>query len=573
MRYSDLFIKTLRDVPGRLQAPSYRLLVQGGFIRTVGKGLFSYTPLGLRVIRRIETVIREEMERLGGQEVLLPLVSPREIWSLSGRDTIIDQDMVRFLDRGGKELVLSPTHEEAMVDLMRHGARSYRDLPKFLYQFQTKFRDEPKTRCGLVRAREFVMNDAYSFHRSFADLNSFFPKVFAAYTRIFQRCGLSVVAAEAGVGYMGGQRSFEFLMPSQCGDDYLVTCDSCSYAANEDVAIGQKESCREPLRSLTEIDVTEGPGLTAVRRALEIPRSRMLKSMLYRTEGRYVMAVVRGDQSVSEEKLSAVVKPTIIGPALPEQLDELKLHGPWLSPLGLTDEIRRKTIVVIDDACSESSNLLAASNQVGRVFENANFGRDYGADHIADITRIPEGAICRHCGKGTLRRTRSMELGNIFRLGDFYTRRLDYSIREENDEKTYPYMGSYGIGLGRLMSAVVGTHHDDRGIIWPPVIAPFSVFLMSIGKSLSVRDVAESIYRELGDVVLYDDRHESISHKLKDGELLGIPIRVIVSRDAVQEGYVEVAIRSSGETRRVHRDSLAGTIKSLIAEVEETERV
>jgi prolyl-tRNA synthetase len=568
MRYTDLFIKTVRDVPGRVRSPSYRLLVQGGFIRPVGKGLFSFTPLGLRVIRNIESIIREEMERLGGQEVLLPVVSPREVWSASGRDVVIDRDMVCFRDRNGKELVLSPTHEEAMVEFMRHGAQSYRDLPKFLYQFQTKFRDESKTRCGLVRAREFVMKDAYSFHRSFADLNGFFPKVFAGYSQIFRRCGLNTVAAEAGVGYMGGQRSYEFLMPSDCGDDYLVSCDSCSYAANEEVAIGVKTGFPAPLQTIQEVEVPEKESLTAVRQSMDIPPSEKLKAMLYRTENSFAMAVVRGDQAVSEEKLSSVIGAAVVGPAVAEQLQDLGLHGPWLSPFNLSKDCRSKITVVIDDACAETSNMLAGTNEPGRVCRNVNFGRDFEADHIEDITRIPVGATCRHCGKGTLQRVRAMELGNIFRLGDYYTRRMDYWVREENGGKTFPHMGSYGIGLGRLMSAVVDIHHDDRGIIWPPHIAPFSVFLMSIGKSLSVRDVAESIYSELGDTVLYDDRRESISHKLKDGDLLGIPVRIIVSRDAVQEGFVEVAVRSSGETRRVHRDALASTIKTLVEEIE-----
>ncbi len=568
MRYTDLFIKTVKDVPGRVRSPSYRLLVQGGYVRPVGKGLFSFTPLGLRVIRNIEGIIREEMDRLGGQEVLLPVVSPREVWSASGRDVIIDRDMICFRDRAGKELVLSPTHEEAMVELMRHGARSYRDLPKFLYQFQTKFRDESKTRCGLVRAREFVMKDAYSFHRSFADLNGFFPKVFAAYNQIFRRCGLNAVAAEAGVGYMGGQRSYEFLLPSECGDDYLVSCDSCSYAANEEVAIGEKAAFQAPLEAMQEVAVPQMESLVAVRESMEISPSGKLKAMLYRTQQRYIMAVVRGDQAVSEEKLSSVVGTAVIGPALPEQLHELDLSGPWLSPLNLSERCRSDVTIVIDDACAESCNMLAGTNEPGRVFVNVNFGRDFEADFIADISRIPAGASCRHCGKGTLQRVRAVELGNIFRLGDFYTRRLDYWVREENGEKTFPHMGSYGIGLGRLMSTIVDAYHDDRGIMWPAHIAPFSVFLMSIGKSLSVRDVAESIYSELGDIVLYDDRRESISHKLKDGDLLGIPVRVIVSRDAVEEGYVEVALRSSGETRRVHRDTLASTIQTLVEEIE-----
>lgn len=566
MRYSELFTKTLRQVPGRVRAPSHRLLLQGGFVRPVSKGLFSYTPLGVRVLHRITAIIREEMNRLGGQEVLVPVVNPREMWIESGRDHLIERDMIRFKDRAGRDLVLAPTHEEAMVELMRSGARSYRDLPQFLYQFQTKFRDEAKTRCGLVRAREFVMKDAYSFHRSFAELNNFFPRVFAAYNEVFRRCGVSVIAAQAGVGYMGGRRSYEFLLPSECGDDFLVRCNQCGYAANEDVAIGQKWSHQETPLPLRSVEVPERHSLTVVRQLLEVPRSKMLKSMLYRGLDGYVMAVVRGDQEVSEEKLGSVVGTPIIGPAQKEQLDELGLLGPWLAPIEIPASAGPHLTIVIDDACAESSNMLTASNKAGRVYVDANFGRDFDADWVSDITRIPHGATCRHCGSGTLERVKSMELGNIFRLGDFYTRKMNYWVREEDGKKTFPHMGSYGIGLGRLMAGIVDANRDEQGIIWPPEIAPFRVYLMSIGKSLPVRDTVEAIYEELGDQVLFDDRHESISHKLKDAELLGIPLRVIVSRDAVQEGYVEVGIRRDGRTQRVHRSELVATIDALLTE-------
>lgn len=542
------------------------MLLQGGFIRPVGNGLFSYTPLGLRVIQNLKRLLREEMNQLGGQEVLVPLVNPQELWATSERDRLIERDMVRFHDRAGRELVLAPTHEEAMVELMRGGARSYRDLPQFLYQFQTKFRDEEKTRCGLVRAREFVMKDAYSFHRSFSDLNNFFPKVFAAYNEVFRRCGLHVFAAQAGVGYMGGERSYEFLLPSQCGDDLLVRCGSCGYAANGDVAIGQKSSFQEPLRPLREVAVPDRQSLTTVRKLLEVPRSRMLKSMLYRTLDSFVMAVVRGDQEVSEEKLASVLGRPIVGPAQKDKLTSIGLLGPWLSPLEIPESARAEVTVVIDDACAESSNLLTAANDTGRVFVDANFGRDFEADHVADISLVHDGAICRHCGHGNLSREKAMEIGNIFRLGDFYTRKMDYWVREEDGRKTFPHMGSYGIGLGRLVAAIVDTNRDDQGIVWPAEIAPFRIFLMSIGKSLAVRETVEEIYEELGDQVLFDDRRESISHKLKDSELLGIPLRIIVSRDAVQEGYVEIGLRRDGRTQRVHRTELVATVDTLLEE-------
>lgn len=533
-------------------------------MRPLGTGLFSYAPLGMRVIRNIKRIMHQEMEALDGQEVMVPVVNPDELWTSSGRNEMIGEDMVRFKDRAGRELVMAPTHEEAMVELIRASLRSYRDLPAFLYQFQTKFRDEEKVRCGLIRTREFIMKDGYSFHRTFSDLNNFFPRVFAAYRRIFQRCGVRVTAAQAGVGYMGGELSYEFLMPSSCGDDFLVRCDSCDYAANEDVAVGSKEIENEPPAPLETVTDPDLGTLELVRKHLSLPRKRVVKAMLYRAGDTYVMAVVRGDHKVSEEKLAHVVDRPIVGRARPGDLEELDISGPWLSPIHLPESARERITVVVDDAIADGANFLAGDNRPGVYHRDANFGRDMEADLVADVVRIPEGSACVHCDTGTLRRERSMELGNIFRLGDYYSRRMDLTIRDESGRAVYPYMGSYGIGLGRLMAAIVEANHDERGIIWPMEIAPFRVFLMSIGKALPVRAIVEDLYEQFGHIVLFDDRHASIGRKFKDADLLGIPIRVVVSGDAVHEGTVEVALRDGSQSFRVAIDELVSTVKELI---------
>lgn len=566
MRYSRLFTKTIRQVPKDIRSPSHRLLVQGGYVRPLGQGLFSFTPLGMRVIRNLRRIIREELEELGGQEVLTPLANPRDIWENSGRDSLIEQDMVRFTDRGGRGLVLAPTHEEAMVELVRDGIRSYRDLPILLYQFQTKFRDESRVRCGLVRSREFIMSDAYSFHRTFTDLNGFFPRMFAAYHRIFARCGVPVTAAQAGVGYMGGDRSYEFLMPSECGDDYLIHCDGCNYAASGEVAVGDCDTVQEapaamePLQAPGESDIDS---MNALRRREEIPRSRMLKAMLYRTVDKAVMAIVRGDHEVSEEKLTQVIRRPILGRAEADTLQQLGIAGPWLSPLGIPEHALSSLMVVIDDVAAASTNMFAGSNKPGLCYRNVNFGRDFEAEHVADIIRIPEGSRCCHCEEGVLQRTRAMELGNVFRLGTYYTEAMNLVVRDDHGRLVFPHMGSYGIGLGRLMAAIVDTNHDDRGIIWPAEVSPFSVYLMSIGKSASVRRCAEEIYETIRPVTLLDDRYESISHKLKDADLLGVPIRVIVSRDSITDGVVEVALRTGQEPQKVPVAELKSMIESL----------
>lgn len=567
MRYSRLFTKTLNQVPKSVQSPSYQLLMQGGFLRPVSQGLFSMTPLGMRVIRNIKRIIHQEMHTLDGQEVSVPLVNPRELWRRSGRDALIEEDMVRFRDRNGRDLVLAPTHEEAMVDLLEQGLRSYRELPVFLYQFQTKFRDEARTRCGTVRAREFLMKDAYSFHRSFTDLNTFFPRVFRAYRRIFERCQVETIAAQAGVGYMGGERSYEFLMPSRCGDDYLVQCDHCGYAANEEVAVGVKEARHQPPLPYETLPMADSRSFSAAARQLECTRSEVLKAMVFRAGAKLVMAVVRGDQEVSEEKLARVLGRPVHGRAAVEELAAAGLSAPWLSPLSLPGSADGLLVTIIDDAAADTSNLTAALNAPGAVAVNVNFGRDFATHHVADITTVNEDAACKHCIPGRLRRIRAMELGNVFRLGDYYTRSMGTRMQDEQGRDFYPHMGSYGIGIGRLMAAIVDANRDERGIVWPAEIAPFQVFLMSIGKSIAVRDMAERLYAGLGHEVMLDDRRESISHKLKDADLLGIPLRVVVSRDSVDSGMLELALRDQNSTYRVPEEELVDTVCEMIGEL------
>lgn len=568
MRYSRLFTKTLNQVPKSVQSPSYRLLMQGGYLRPLSQGLFSITPLGMRVVRNIKRVIHQEMLALDGQEVSVPLVNPRELWRRSGRDALIEADMVRFRDRNGRELVLAPTHEEAMVDLLEQGLRSYRELPVFLYQFQTKFRDEERTRCGTVRAREFLMKDAYSFHRGFTDLNTFFPRVFHAYRRVFERCQVYTIAAQAGVGYMGGERSYEFLMPSRCGDDYLVQCDHCGYAANEEVAVGVKETSHSPPRPYEIRTMSDSRSLTAATRHLECARAEVLKAMVFRSGPQLVMAVVRGDQEVSEEKLARVLGRPVHGRASADDLHAVGLTGPWLSPLDLPEAAAGALVTIIDDAAADSSNLAAGLNAPGEVALNVNFGRDFSTDHVADITTVNEDAPCKHCASGHLRRIRAMELGNVFRLGDYYTRTMGVRMQDDQGRDFYPHMGSYGIGIGRLMAAIVDANRDDRGIVWPAEIAPFQVFLMSIGKSVAVREMAERLYGRLGHEVMLDDRRESISHKLKDADLLGIPLRVVVSREAVDSGMLELALRDQNSTYRVPEHELVETVTEMVGELQ-----
>ncbi|TVQ41095.1 MAG: proline--tRNA ligase [Spirochaetaceae bacterium] len=557
MRYSQLFGKTLRQVPHGVRSESYQLLVRGGFVRPLGQGLFCWLPLGQRIIAGIQAIIREEMEALGGQEVVLPLVNPHEIWRRSGRDRMVGRDMIHFTDRHGKRLVLSPTHEEAMLELVRSTISSYRELPIFLYQFQSKFRDEERMRCGPVRSKEFLMKDAYSFHRSFVDLNNFFPRVFAAYQRIFARCGVPVMAAEAGVGYMGGERSFEFLFESECGDDKVTVCPKCGYTANTEVAVGSRKSI---VSSPLEMERVRTPGCTSMARlatCLKLPRTQLGKAMIYATAHGLVMALVRADHQVSLEKLGQVLHDTVLRLATGEQLDAAELVAGYFSPLGLSAaERRRRGIrIVVDEIAADTPNLVLGANEPDYHYRNTNFGRDYDADLVADIARIAPGSGCLHCG-GLLEERVAMELGHIFRLGDFYTRAMGYQLAGEHRERIYPHMGSYGIGIGRLIAAVVEHNRDDRGIIWPAELAPYQFYVLSIGKSSRVRAIVNEVYRKLGPLALLDDRFESISTKFKDADLLGIPMRIVISVRSVQKGELEILDRRTRKVIRLPLDEV-----------------
>jgi len=551
VKYSRLLGKTLRNISQKNKSRSHVLLQKGGFIRTLGQGLYSYLPLGMRVLENIQSIIDEEVQGLGGLKVQVPLINPQDIWIQSGRNRLLGKDMVHFQDRWGKELVLAPTHEEAMVELVRQSLHSYRDFPILIYQHQVKFRDEERTRCGLVRSREFMMSDAYSFHRSFADLNNFFPKMFGAYERIFARCGLEkVFTADSATGIMGGDRAYEFGVPSECGDDKIIYCESCGYKANRQIARGIKKSSYLPPLPMEKVATPGCLTMDDLSSHLEVPRTRLAKAMVYRKKRGLVLAVVRGDYEVSQEKLSSYLKEPIYQLAREKDLKKYGLIPGFLSPLGdLHDDIT----VVIDDAAADSSNMIYGSNEEGFHYINVNFGLDFETENVADIAMLTEEDTCLQCG-GNLGQFNSLELGNIFKLGDWYSRTMNLTFHEENGTTQYPYMGSYGIGLGRLMSAVAEHHNDDRGLIWPLEISPFRYFLMGIGKSLAVKRMVNELAEELGSSVLYDDRSESISVKFKDAELLGIPLRIVVSSRYLEEDKVEFLDRKSRKKWLVDRN-------------------
>jgi len=559
MRYSDIFGKTLRETPQSIRSPSHALLHRGGFVRQMGQGLYSFLPLGMRVLQNIQRIIAEEMGALGGQEIYVPVVTPSDIWRRSGRLNWISE-LIHFRDRNGRQLVLSPTHEEAFVELVRVALSSYREMPLFLYQFQIKFRDEERTKDGLVRTKEIYMHDAYSFHRSYQDLNNFFPKTFTAYKRVFDRCGIETFAGEAGVGYIGGEKSYEFLMPTDSADHAIILCDNCKYCASKEIAVAGKRYLREEEKALETVHT---PGCTTIEELTEffdIPKERTAKTLVYNTPQGLVMAVVRGDYELALEKLSGYLKVPAYSPATDEELAEAGLIPGYLSPIHADQRIR----VVVDDGVAKSNNLVFGANQADHHLVNGNFGRDFYTPDVTDIALTREEKICLQCG-GTLREIQALEVGHIFKLGDYYTRTMNLTYQDERGASTYPHMGCYGVGLGRLMDAVVRSNRDERGILWPAALAPFQAYLMSVGKSLSVKKAAEELHLELGDRALYDDRSDSPGVKFNDADLIGVPLRIVVGAKHLGEGKMEIKERGSGAIHLVALDQVARALDDLSA--------
>ncbi len=529
-------------------------------MRNLGAGLFALMPMGMRVMSRIEAIIREELEALGGQEMDLPLVVPKNLWKKTGRDKIIGTELIRFQDRAGHELVLSSSHLELITQLARLSINSYRDFPRFLYQFKTKFRDEEKICCGLFRAKEFTMNDAYSFHRSYSDLNNFFPKVFRAYKAIFERCGIKTIAAESAVGSLSGDRAYEFLMPCPWGDNYLISCPSCGYNANLEVAVGHKQKLPGMPLPAEEIETPGCNDKYLLSDYLGVPLSSIAFTTLYKTIRGFALVVCRGDYEISLEKLSRLIEEPVIGQASAEEVESEGLVPGYLFPSNNITGYK----LVVDDLVAESDNLIVGADKPDRHIKNANFGRDFESNIVGDITIVHEDDTCIRCGK-KLERIAAIEIGNIFKLGDFYSKSIGLSYTEDSGDVSNPYMGSYGIGMSRLLTAIVEANHDERGIIWPPKLAPYSFFLMGIGKSFKVRKVVDSLAEELGSNCLFDDRYESVGVKFKDFDLLGIPYRIVVSTKSLQDGNAEFYERKTDRFWRVPLEMVSQTCKALIS--------
>ena len=549
MRLSQLFFSTLRDDPSEAEMPSHRLLLRAGYIRQLGSGIYSLLPLGYRVSKRVEQVIREEIDAIGGQEMEMPVVHPADVWKESGRYFKIGPELARFKDRAERDMVLAMTHEEVIATLLREIVKSYRQLPVILYHFQTKFRDEPRSRGGLIRVREFVMKDSYSCDRDDEGLDRSYRLHYEAYERIFRRFGLEAIAVGADVGIMGGSGAHEFMVLNDYGEDTLVLCDTCGYAENQQIAEVRKPDPdpEEPLPR-EDVETPDATTIEALARFLDVPRSRTAKAAFFVTgDGRFIVAIVRGDYDVNETKLVNAVK--AIGGIRPATLEEIRGRGMeagYGSPLGARD-----AVVVVDDLAARSPNLVAGANRVGWHVRNVNVPRDYEPDVVGDIINARAGDACVRCGSA-LRLSQGIEVGNIFKLGTDFTVPLGATYLGEDGVQHPIVMGSYGIGVGRNVACIVEAHHDEKGIVWPAEVAPYAAHLVAIGgaREPQVAEVADRLHElsiEAGREVLYDDRDESPGVKFTDAELLGMPWILTVSPRSLAAGGVEVTERATGD--------------------------
>ena len=562
MKFSQMLTKRFKDTPADCQIASHIFMIRGGYMKNVGNGIYSLFPITKRITAKIEAIMREEMNRIDGQEVLFPVAMPASIWKESGRYDSIASELVRFKDRGGNDMVLGMTHEEAAVHLARETADSYQQYPFMIYQIQTKFRDEPRARGGLIRVREFTMKDAYSFHTSKEDLEQYYARCHKAYERIFARCGVpEVISVKSDSGMMGGKVAHEFMLCTPVGEDSLVVCSDCDYRANMETAECIYDELGGDAKPLEKKYTPEQKTIEDVCAFLGEDINRSIKAVVYQkeTDDSCVVAFVRGDVEVNETKLRNLVKSELY-PA--QELEKFGLNAGFIGPKGISD----KVTVVYDVSLKTSAYFSCGANEENYHYTGLNIARDVGQVEYFDIGKAVEGGICPTCKKHSLTLTRGIEVGNIFQLGDRYTSSMGMKYLDKDGTQKTPIMGCYGIGVGRLAAAVCEAHHDDYGPIWPISIAPWQVQLCALRSDDSeVRAYADKLYEDLqaaGIEVLYDDRPVSAGVMFSDADLSGIPVRVVVSPKGLKNGTVELSKRDKSFMDKPEKDSaLECTIK------------
>jgi len=571
MLWSKILIPTLKEDPADAEVISHKLLVRAGFIRQVSRGVYDYFPLALRVIRKIEQIVREEMNRAGAQELLMPITAPAELWQESGRWEMYGKELLRFKDRNERDFCLGPTHEEIVTDLVRRSVRSYRELPFNLYQIQTKFRDEPRPRFGLMRGREFIMKDAYSFHTDLEDCRREYDNMYQTYKRIFSRCGLRFRPVEADTGTIGGSQSHEFQVLAESGEDAIVSCNTCDYAANVEKA--EVKATRPAGRDIAEespkLEKVSTPGKKSVAEVaeyLKLPSEKFIKTLVYRTDsGEFVAVLARGDHEVNELKLKTVLGCREI--ALADEASVASAIGVapgFLGPIGL------KLRVLADLSVHGMRAAVTGANEADAHFINVDQERDFTPTVFADLRLAAAGDPCPRCEHGRLEAHRGIEVGQVFYLGTKYSVAMGATYLDAEGRERPIEMGCYGIGVSRLVAAAIEQNHDQNGIIWPFSVAPFQVLLLPINyKDKSIREATDNLYGELqkhGVEVLLDDRDERPGVKFKDADLIGIPLRVTIGAKGLEKGCLELRSRREGKTEEVPVADGATKIRAIVSQ-------
>ncbi len=561
MRFSRSFIPTLRDVPAEAELISHKLMVRAGFIRKAAAGVYTWMPIGLRVLRKIENIVREEMDNIGCLELLMPILQPAELWKKSERWDAYGDEMMRLADRHQREFCLGPTHEELITTIAKE-INTYKDLPKCLYQIQVKFRDEIRPRYGVMRSREFFMKDAYSFHSTQESLDETYGKMQKAYAAIVERCGLSYRAVKAAGGLIGGAVSEEFMVLAETGEDTVIYCPSCSYAANLDTATSKWHIAKEE-EEKKERQKVHTPNSTSIKKVadmLDVSTSKLVKTLIYKAGDVTIAALVPGPKELNEDKLSGLAD---IGEArlyTGEDFAKRKdLVAGYVGPVGL-----KNVKIIADKSLRSMRNIVVGANEADYHLINVNIERDFDVDIWADLVYADEGETCLQCGKDSVRKMRGIEVGHIFQLGTKYSSTLGANFVDTNGIEHPLIMGCYGVGVSRLAAAAIEQSNDERGMIWPASIAPYDFLLINLNKDEVWRERADDIYEKIVQKadVLYDDRRVSAGVKFADADLIGIPVQIICGKNLKENETVEVKIRATGERLEIKEDSLVEWLES-----------
>lgn len=558
MKLSKFFYTTLRETPSDATMPSHIFLMRGGYIKPLSTGIYSYLPMGFRVLKKIERLIRDEMNAIGGIEVDLPVVQTAELWSESGRYTAIGDELLRFKDRNNHNMVLAMTHEEAMTDLVRYVISSYKQLPFMLYQFKTKYRDEARARGGLIRVREFIMKDAYSFHTSQENLDRHYELEYEAYRNIFRKVGIEPVIVQSDTGIMGGKVAHEFMLDTPNGEDYLILCKHCGYQANREIAMFEREPYQGNADAALEKVATPHAGtIDELCAFLHVKPESTAKCVFFDFNGTLVTALVPGNLDVSEIKLHNLLKAKELYPAEDSLIEKCGMVPGFASPIGAHD-----TRVIVDSGLENACDLVVGANEKGFHYIHCNPKRDLQNYEVADIAEAEEGCKCPKCGKA-LSEARGIELGNIFKLGTKFSSSMGATFLTPEGKAEPIVMGCYGIGVGRLMASVVENSHDDFGPIWPKNIAPFQVEIVNITKDSEIADKLEKELEGAGFEVLVDDRDERAGVKFKDADLWGIPLRIALGKKGLANGQVEWKPRAEKEMTMVNLADVVEKVKEF----------